>query len=67
MTYAIILTSALLAIALAVALVREHRLRKALESLLKRLTTAWRHEPAETESSRRLEKLSPDSAANRSI
>ena len=49
MTYAIILTSALLAIALAAALVREHRLRKALESLLKKIITAWRSQHAETE------------------
>ena len=46
---AIILASALLAIVLAAALVREHRLRKALESLLKKIITTWRSQHAETE------------------
>ena len=50
MTYAIILTSALLAIALAAALVREPRLRRALEALLKKLITAWRARHAEDSS-----------------
>jgi len=46
MTYAILLTSALLAVVLAVALVREHRMRRALERLLKKLITAWRAQNA---------------------
>lgn len=47
MTFATILTSAVLAIALAAVLVREHRLRRALESLLRKVITAWRAKYAE--------------------
>ena len=42
LTVAIILFNVFLAIALAIAFVREHRLRCALEQLLKRLLSAWR-------------------------
>jgi len=42
MTYAILLTSALLAVVLAVALVREHPMRRALERLLKKLISIVR-------------------------
>jgi hypothetical protein len=60
MTYAIILTSTFLAIALAAALVREHRLRRALEALLKRIIAAWRSQHADTESSGRPENVRAD-------
>ena len=61
MTYAIVLTSALLAIALAAALVREHRLRKALELLLKNLAQAWRSQHAETETPTTVDNTAADS------
>jgi hypothetical protein len=64
MIYAIVLTSPLLAIALAAALVREHRLRRALERLLKRLITAWSAQNADTESARRLADLPADSPSD---
>jgi hypothetical protein len=60
MTYALVLIFALLAIALCVALVREHRLRRALEALLKRIITAWRSQHADTESSGRPENVRAD-------
>jgi hypothetical protein len=59
MTYAIILTSAFLAIALAAALIREHRLRRAVEALLKRIIAAWRQH-ADTELSGRPENVRAD-------
>ena len=62
MTYAIILTSAFPAIALAAALAREHRLRRALEVLLKKIIAAWRNQHAEHESSRRLDNPPTDPA-----
>ena len=42
MTYVILLASSLLAVVLVLILIREHRLRRALESLLRRLLTRWR-------------------------
>ena len=40
------LASSLLAVVLVLILIREHRLRRALESLLRRLLTHWRHNEA---------------------
>ena len=39
----ILLASSLLAVVLVLILIREHRLRRALESLLRRLITNWRN------------------------
>ena len=47
MTSAVILASSLLAVVLVVALVREVRLRRALERLLSRLLAVWRNRHAE--------------------
>ena len=69
MTYAIIVTSALLAIVLAAAPVREHRLRKALEKLLKRIIQAWKSQNAE-ESPTTVDNAtdtSPDSRLQRAV
>lgn len=40
------LASSLLAVILVLVLIREHRLRRALESLLRRLLTHWRNNEA---------------------
>ena len=50
MTQAIILCSSILAIALAAALLREHRLRRGLETLLRKLITVWRNQHEDTPS-----------------
>ncbi len=43
MTATIVLASSLLAVVLVLILIREHRLRQALESLLRRLINHWRN------------------------
>ncbi len=49
MTASIVLASSLLAVVLVLILIREHRLRRALESLLRRLINHWRnHEKTST-------------------
>lgn len=60
MTYANFLTSALLAIALAGALVREHLLRRALETLLTKIIAARRSQHADAKSSGRPDNVGAD-------
>lgn len=43
MNTSIVLASSLLAVILVLILIREHRLRRALESLLRRLINHWRN------------------------